>query len=199
MTISRGRWRYDRTNFAFAAEGGRRSVISFQAGFCPTGRSVNIMRRPSQHAAPPPKPWLTKPRLRTVTPPSTFDQGSVRNRRVDRRCDGTGIGDHHRLKSWRSTAHEPRLPPAKLVPPIEQLLRPQTMTPRDVRDHDAVLAALRDNRPFLFVRPLPTSLHAPENSIRRIGVALLSTLRSTLELKTIAAHRQGSCPRSLQI
>ena len=34
------------------------------------------------------------------------------------------------------------------------------MTPRDVRDHDAVLAALRDNRPFLFVRPLPTSLHA---------------------------------------
>ncbi len=57
------------------------------------------------------------------------------------------------------------------------------MTPRDIRDHYAVLAALRDNRLLLLVRPLPPPLHDRDDLNPPYRRYLGLTLRSTLEFK----------------
>ena len=73
------------------------------------------------------------------------------------------MGDHHRRKGRRSLLEPGRLTFAKPIPPSEQLLRSKTMTASDSRNHDPVLAALRDDRQLLFVSPIPTALNAGDH------------------------------------
>ena len=73
------------------------------------------------------------------------------------------MGDHHRRKGRCSLLEPGRLTFAKPIPPSEQLLRPKTMTASDSRNHDPVLAALRDDRQLLFVGPIPAAFNARDH------------------------------------
>ena len=72
------------------------------------------------------------------------------------------------------------------------------MTPRDVRDHDAVLAAFRDNRPLLLVRPLPPAFHARDDLDPPYRRGLGFDLKVNVRVETIAAHQPASCLPTLR-
>jgi hypothetical protein len=107
------------------------------------------------------------------------------------------MGDHHRCKGGCFTLPEPgRLTFAKHIPPSEQLLRPETMTSGDSRNHDPVLAALRDDRQLLLVRPIPATFNAADHFDPRPsrGLGFKSTVN--LMVKSMDAHGPASCPRA---
>ena len=121
-----------------------------------------------------------------------------RNWRFCRRFGRTVMGDHHRRKGRRSLLEPGRLTFAKPIPPSEQLLRSKTMTASDSRNHDPVLAALRDDRQLLFVSPIPTALNAGDHFDPRPsrGLGFKSTVN--LMVKSMDAHGRASCPHARQ-
>jgi hypothetical protein len=108
----------------------------------------------------------------------------------DLRLGRATVSDHHRRKrglpgtasgSGRQTTLETvYVALAELIPPGEQLLRPQTMTPDHIGDHHPVAAALRDNRQLLLVAPIPQ----PPTNVAGQNQASFSTERFEKGLAT---------------
>jgi len=118
--------------------------------------------------------------------------------RFYRRSGRTVMGDHRRRKGRGSLLEPGCLTFAKPIPPSEQLLRPKTMTASDSRNHDPVLAALRDDRQLLFAGPIPAAFNARDHFDPRPsrGLGFKSTVN--LMVKSMDAHGRASCPHARQ-